>query len=302
MNQTSDEQLDSIWNHLSELRTVLLRCLSVIAVALIGVLFFHQNIFDFAVGPFKQLTTSPALIRTDIRYERISNPSQQAQQFVLPPGAKLLASDAPLQHPESLFIPPGASIDLEILRPSSQLAILGPIDGIISSLKICLWVSLVISAPVWLYFVLLFILPGLHAPEKKLLGPFIGLSFCALLGGAAFGYYVTLPLSNAFLWSFNDELGLNLWSLSAYLDYTLFLLLANALAFEISLVLFFLVHLRVISAQNMKNSRRHMLVAVLILGALLTPPDIPSQLLVAIPLALLYEIAILYAKFLQRQA
>ena len=175
--------------------------------------------------------------------------------------------------------------------------IYSPLDGMTTSFKICFWISLVGTAPFWLYTFLQFVIPALRIEERRLLAPFLALSTAFLTGGAVFAFLITIPFSNSFLWSFNAELGNNLWSLSAYLDYTLFLLLANALAFQLALVLFFLVHLRIITAEWMIINRRYSIIGILILAALLTPPDVLSQLMLAIPMMGLYEVAILYSKY-----
>ena len=98
-----------------------------------------------------------------------------------------------------------------------------------------------------------------------------------------------------YLFNFNDQLGINRWSLAFYMDYTTLLLLSNALAFEIFAIILLLVHYRLLKAYQMKSKRRHVIVAAFILGAILTPPDIISQLLLALPLILLYEMTIIYS-------
>jgi sec-independent protein translocase protein TatC len=107
---------------------------------------------------------------------------------------------------------------------------------------------------------------------------------------------VTIPAANSYLLLFNANLGLNLWTLSNYLDYTFLLLIGNGIAFEIGLILLFLVHLGVVSAEFLASKRRHFIVIAFILAALLTPPEVMSQILLAIPLIGLFEASIFYAK------
>jgi sec-independent protein translocase protein TatC len=180
---------------------------------------------------------------------------------------------------------------------SNQLVILGPLDGISSALKISGWAGLVLSSPVWLFFVFKFIQPALNPTERKLILPFFGLSFVFMSLGACLGFFIIIPIANNYLEAFNSEIGTNLWSLSQYLQFTLFLLLANALSFELSVIFFILVHYELISSNTMVAKRRHVVVLAFILGALLTPPDILTQLALAIPFIGLYETAILYSKF-----
>lgn len=304
MNLSGDDLAEPIWSHLEALRHVFIRSLLVIGAGFVLTFCFYQHVFSALTWPMASIpivAEGSSLLRQELKFESLHNPTVSPVQYAPPPSAQIFN---PRQQtwenaPPVLLIPAGESLDLKYIKPH-MLAIFSPVEGMITSLKVCLGVALVATAPIWLYFVLQFIMPGLKTHEKRLLVPFVGLSTVFLVGGLLFAYFVTLPLSNAFLWAFNAELGHNLWSLSSYLDYTLFLLLANALAFEASLVLFFLVHLGVITTEWMVAHRRHMVVAALVLGALFTPPDIASQLMLAIPLIGLYELAILYARGLVR--
>jgi sec-independent protein translocase protein TatC len=114
--------------------------------------------------------------------------------------------------------------------------------------------------------------------------------------GCLFAYTITLPIANQYLQSFNATIGMNLWSLGNYLDYTLFLLMANGIAFEFGALGIFAVHLQYLSAETLIQNRRFAILGAFILAALLTPPDILTQFMLAIPLISLYEALILYAK------
>ena len=165
---------DTFWDHLEELRLILIRSLVVIALGVLGSLCFYQNIF--------QLLTLP-----------------------LEPHYK-------------------------------QLVVLGPIDGIMTTIKTSFWIGLVGTSPFWVYQILKFVAPALNQKERSVLVPFLALSFLFLGFGFLFAFYVTIPLANQYLLAFNQEIGINLWSLSNYLDYTVILLLGHSLAFEISVV------------------------------------------------------------------
>lgn len=178
----------------------------------------------------------------------------------------------------------------------NSLIVLGPIDGFVTALKTSFWVGLVSTSPIWTFFIMKFISPALHTRERRWMAPFVALSLVFLSIGMAFSYFITIPISNEFLSSFNREIGINMWTLSSYLDYTIILLLSNALAFELCVILLFLVHFGTLSAQRMIGLRRYAIVAIFILAAIFTPPDIFTQLMLAIPLIIMYELAIVYAK------
>jgi sec-independent protein translocase protein TatC len=177
-----------------------------------------------------------------------------------------------------------------------KLLILGPLDGIAISLKVSFWTGAAITSPLWLLALMQFIAPALKTHEKKLIIPFFILSMAFIALGFCFAYYITIPLANTYLGQFNEAIGVNMWSLEHYLNYTLFLLLANGIAFEL-----FVIHLKIVSKQGLIAKRRHAIVAAFILGALLTPPDILTQFMLAIPLILLYEGLICYSK-LQKES
>jgi sec-independent protein translocase protein TatC len=181
-----------------------------------------------------------------------------------------------------------------------QLILLSPLEGFTSTLKVCFWGGFLLSSPAWLYFLIRFIKPGLRVAERSLLVPFILSSLVFMTIGFLTAYWVTIPLANLYLETFNREIGLNLWTLSHYIDYTFFLMLANGVAFELGVVMFFLVHLGIFTPAYMIYMRRPMIVAAFILGALLTPPDVLTQLLMAGLLILLYEAVLLYSKFMER--
>lgn len=177
-----------------------------------------------------------------------------------------------------------------------QLIILKPTEGITIAIKVCFWTGLVGTSPLWLIQLLQFILPALEAREKQGLVPFFLAIIVFFALGGSFSYFVTIPIANHYLALFNNNMGINMWTLSNYIDYSFLLILGNGLAFEIAVILFFLVHYRWISPQTLREKRRYYIVAAFIFSAIITPPDVITQLTLALPLTLLYELAIVYAK------
>jgi len=179
----------------------------------------------------------------------------------------------------------------------AELVVLGPIDGIGIVLRVCFWFALLATSPLWLFEVFRFMAPGLHQSERRILFPFLLLSLVFLSSGMAFAYFVTLPLANEFFFHFNESLGRNLWSLASYFDYTLFLFLANGLAFEICAIFFLLAHYGVIHPQWIAKRRRAVYVCIWVLSAVLTPPDVFTQLMLAVPITCVFELVGLYARW-----
>ncbi|MGA8164142.1 MAG: twin-arginine translocase subunit TatC [Waddliaceae bacterium] len=181
-----------------------------------------------------------------------------------------------------------------------HLMILAPTDGLAMVMKTCFLVGAVISSPVWLYYCLQFIAPALRSQERKLIAPFFLLSFIFLLLGLLFAFFAAIPFANQYLDAFNTRLGENCWTLPHYIDYTLLLLLANALAFELCVMMLFFVHYGIFSSRLLIARRKGVIIGIFILAAILTPPDVFTQLMLAIPLIAFYEAAILYSSLKTR--
>lgn len=281
----NEESHGSFWDHLLALRITLVRVLAIVSAGCLLAFCFYEPLIQFLEKPLKQVpkTSHDGLVHQSLKRERILNPSSQV----------LIYQQGVYSH----MIGPGSYIDIDVPADDTRLVIMGPLDGMLSAFKICLWSGAVITAPFWGFVFLQFLLPALKSQERALILPFMGLSIAFLSIGFLFAYHLTIPLANEYLLAFNAGIGMNLWSLSHYIDYTLILLLGHAIAFEFCLILLFLVHLRVIRVEQMTSWRRQMIVAAFILGAILTPPDIFSQVMLAIPLIALYEVAILYARF-----
>ncbi len=293
------EEISSFWGHISALRRTLIQIFAIIAAGALISLLFYQEVFALVAYPLQNsIFRNSTLESHEIKYERIYNSSSQTQFYTLPPSANAamkLSEGVSEIEPHLYAIPSKGSLEIEHSLPHS-LVVLGPLDGMFASFKISFWIGLVGASPFWMLCLLKFISPALHPREKRLILPFLTLSLVFLSLGFFFAYCITIPLANAYLMAFNKGIGVNLWTLSNYVDYTVTLLLANALAFESFVILAFLVHFGVLNADLMKQKRRHMIVAAFIIGALLTPPDILTQFLLAVPLICLYECAILYAR------
>jgi sec-independent protein translocase protein TatC len=287
-----DEILSSVWVHLDELRSTLIKIAWVILLGCGITLFFHQSIIDYLKKPLDQVS-----IPQEIKTFRFKNSGPTSLDYEIPLSASNIKSlDGEIKHISSNQYTLPSQSEIEWQEASShRLYIMGPIEAFSTTLKICFWLGLTVTSPIWFYFILQYITPALHQNERVLIVPFLFLSIIFISGGLFFAYNITLPLANHYLTDFNRSIGTNLWSFSNYIDYTLVLLAANAVAFELFALLFILVHLRVIKLDQLKNKRKEVILAAFILGALLTPPDVLSQLLLAIPLIFLYEAAIGYA-------
>ena len=199
-----------------------------------------------------------------------------------------------------LFSTPITQLLLQTVPQGTQLVALSPQEGLVSIFRLSLWLGLLASSPYIAIQWIKFVKPGLKEREKSAIPAFLILSFLSMGTGLLLGFFVTVPLSNSALSLYNEALGPNLWSIAQYIDYVWLLLFAHALAFEIGVFFLLLIHLNIISPNSLRQKRRQALIACLIAGALLTPPDILSQIAIALPLYLFFELAILYGTITSR--
>jgi len=181
-----------------------------------------------------------------------------------------------------------------IADETSHLALLQPTEGFMVRLKVAFVAGIFLSSPLWFAQLWGFISPGIYKNEKRVIYPVIAASALAFLIGAAFGYWI-LPYAVVYFRSFSLA-GMTVnWSLEKYLDFALRLLVAFGLVFELPLIVYLLAKLGVVTPKQLRKYRRHVWVGVLILAALITPPDIFTMIVLALPLIVLYEVGILMA-------
>ena len=172
----------------------------------------------------------------------------------------------------------------------------------IAPLKLCLVLSLVISMPLILQQLWSFIAPGLYRQEKFKSRLLLLLSIILFYLGLCFCYFIVLPIITAFLIHIAPP-GINVTpDISAYLDFSLSLFLAFGLSFEIPILIIILVLANLVSISSFEQKRPYMIVLSFIIAMFLTPPDVFSQILLAIPMWILFEIGLLIAKILQKKS
>ena len=172
----------------------------------------------------------------------------------------------------------------------------------LSNLKISLFASFIFALPFLLIQLILFISPAMYKKEKKTLFPILVAIPVLFIIGVIFAYYILLPLIWNFFLSFENFFsnGLNVELESRYSEYmrlTMMLLLSAGLSFEFPVVLIILTKFKILSIKTLKNNRKYFFIGILIFSAIFTPPDIISQLGIAIPLIIFYEFSIIFINF-----
>ncbi|MDR0454954.1 MAG: twin-arginine translocase subunit TatC [Deferribacteraceae bacterium] len=178
-----------------------------------------------------------------------------------------------------------------------EVVTLYPLEGFLAVLKMAMLASLFFCIPFMLYQVWRFVSPGLYKRERRyLLGVVISGLFL-FLAGAAFVYIFVFPLGFKFFVSFSETLNIkNTWSLTLHMSLILKMLIAFGGVFELPVVIFFLAKIGIVNAEMLRKYRKFAIIGIFIIAAIITPPDVISQLMMAAPLLLLYEISIFIAK------
>ncbi|MDD2383639.1 MAG: twin-arginine translocase subunit TatC [Sulfurospirillaceae bacterium] len=183
-----------------------------------------------------------------------------------------------------------------VLPTGSNVIFTGVQEPFFTAMKVAFFTGFVISLPVIFWQFWLFVAPGLYENEKKLVVPFVSAATLMFLIGASFCYYVVIPLAFAFLIGFGSELFTALPSIGEYVGFFTKVLIGFGLAFELPVVIFFFAKLGLVDDKALKDFFRYAIIIIFFISALLTPPDILSQFLMAGPLTILYGISILVAK------
>lgn len=173
----------------------------------------------------------------------------------------------------------------------------GLTDGLMIQFSLATLVALIITIPVCLWHIWAFIAPGLHKNEKQFLLPIFIISPMLFVMGAGFAFYVLLPFVFNFFIELNESSNVPtvlMPAITGYLAFSIGLLKIFGLAFQLPLVMVLLNKIGVLSKQGAIKSRRYIIVGIFIIAAVLTPPDIVSQILLALPMLLLYEISLLF--------
>jgi len=185
--------------------------------------------------------------------------------------------------------------------PSISFIFIAPAELFMSYLKIAFIFGAVLAFPVILYNIWMFLRPGLNTDERRLiLRALISGSFLFIIG-AIFGYLVVLPMTINFFTSFQIEEIRAMISFSNYLSFTTSFILAFGIVFEVPIIMVIVVKLGITNTEVLKQNKKVAVLIIFILAAILTPPDIVSQTLLAIPMIILFEIGLYFAKAVEKK-
>ncbi len=302
----------SFWAHLEDLRKAIIRSSIAIGLALVLCLAFTHKIVGILEYPLRRIDMfekpRPS-VTFQIGDTKLGPYAVSPDQFAgLPPG----------QAPHVVFQIGTAMVGqeqvatLKMLPPSKddtagplqvRLHNFGPAEGFLIAFHVALYAALIASAPFWIYFMGSFIMPALHQQERHAIFPWLGWSLVLFLAGVLATYFVLLPVALRASVVYSNLLGFEGldWRAEDYISFVTHFLFGMGLGFQFPIVVLFLVKLGILTYQQLAKYRRHVCVLSFILGALLTTPEVITQIAMAVPLYLLYEICIWIAWYWERK-
>jgi sec-independent protein translocase protein TatC len=180
---------------------------------------------------------------------------------------------------------------------------LGPAEGFFIAFHVSFYAALILAAPFWMYFLGGFIMPALHVREREAIFPWVGWSLLLFLLGVIGTYFVLLPVSLRASVAYSDLLGFegNDWRADDYISFVTHFIFGMGLGFQFPIIVLFLVKIGMLTHKQLAHYRRHVIVLSFILGAVLTTPEVITQVAMAVPLYLLYEICVWIAWYWERK-
>jgi sec-independent protein translocase protein TatC len=185
---------------------------------------------------------------------------------------------------------------IDVLPEGSSMIATQVASPFLTPFKTTLWVALFIAMPIVIYQVWAFVAPGLYSREKRFAIPLVISSILLFYCGVAFAYWVVFPLMFAFFSAVAPEGVTVMTDINNYLDFVLVIFFAFGLAFEVPIATVMLVWSRLITVEQLGQNRAYVFLGAFVAGMLLTPPDVISQTLLAVPIYLLYEAGIVMAR------
>lgn len=255
-NMSEAKEQMSFLDHLEELRWHIVRGLLAIILLAIAAFIFHNFIFD---------------------------------NIILAPNTPEFFTNAFLAHLADILNTPALAIN----KTSFEIININMAGQFTTHIRVSIVVGLILGFPYIFYEFWKFISPALHDDERKYSGGALFFTSFLFFLGVLFGYFLIVPLSVNFLGHYNvSAMVVNQINLGSYISTVTTISLASGIIFELPIVIYFLSKVGLVEPKGLKTYRRHAVVAIVLLSAIITPPDIFSQILVSLPLLVLYEVGI----------
>jgi sec-independent protein translocase protein TatC len=187
---------------------------------------------------------------------------------------------------------------LQALPAGGKMIVTDVTGSFFVPMKVTMLVAFIIALPIVIYQLWAFVAPGLYLHERKLILPLVVSSYTLFIIGMAFAYFLVFPMVFKFMASYNAPLGAEMSTdIDNYLSFAMTTFLAFGITFEVPVVVVVLVRMGMVPLAKLKEIRPYVIVGAFVVSAIVTPPDVLSQLLLAVPMTLLYELGLLVARF-----
>jgi sec-independent protein translocase protein TatC len=293
-NPDDEQEIESsrmtLGEHLEELRGRLFKSVVVLVVIFAGVYTQRFEVFSMIQGPHQRAMVMLNDARAENFHEII-----EASQIA-----------GPAVDPATWFEPgyPETKILIEQFRNDDRLVHCSADQGFLLRLRVCFWVALFLAGPFVLLQMWGFIAAGLYRNERSVIHRYLPASIGLFLGGVGFGFFVMVPYALYFLGL--DDLNLETLAVSSqtassYLEFLKGLALAMGAVFQLPVIMLALSKLEIVEGKVWAQYRRHMMVCALIVAAILTPPDPVTQMMMAGPIVVLYEVGVILTRLSERR-
>jgi sec-independent protein translocase protein TatC len=191
--------------------------------------------------------------------------------------------------------------DMTLLGNNIDFVFISPAELLIANVKIAMIGGLILAAPLLIVQIWLFVSPGLNKKERMYISTAIGMGGIFFILGAMFSYYMVIPTMLVFFMGFQMDIIAPMISFSSYLSFILSTIIAFGVIFELPILMILLTRFGIVKVSFIKKNRKYIVLAIFVLAAIITPPDIISQFLLALPMLVLTELGIILSSLLAKK-
>ncbi len=303
----------SFLDHLEDLRWMLIKCVAAIGVTMLVCLIASNQVVSFLKWPLKHAHIKPTdpspaltlLVGTN-RLGTFHLGTNQVGELLFGTNRNTVLQLEPILIGSNLVLalrPVTNGVPVTEAEQEINLNTFGPASGFFIAFKVAIYAGIFLASPLLFYFIGQFVFPALKLKEKKYVFQGMGVGVVLFTTGVAFCYFLLMPVALKASVQYSEWLGFSAdqWRAEDYLGFVCKFMLGMGLGFEMPVIILTLVKIGILNYRMLAGFRRYMIVINLVLGAVLTTPEVITQVLMFVPLQLLYEITIWIAWYWERR-